>query len=146
MVRCVLCGKELKTERGYSVHLSRSHKISGHHGRFSLAFIYEFFSLLEKKRWKKAETYLENLKMDNVDDWISGYIHALNGMVTGLSMSHSVPRPYILYLKDFNDKKIKSLKNGFASFSKKLASKNDFDAGYFRAWKDFTEYVIRLRH
>jgi len=146
MVRCVLCGKELKTERGYSVHLSRTHKISDHHGRFSLLIMNEFFSLLEKKRWKKAETYLSKLKTDNVEEWISGYIHALNGMITALSTSHSIHQPYILYLKEFNDKKIKSLENEFAHFSKKLASKNEFDAGYFRAWKDFTEHVIQLRH
>lgn len=145
MVQCVLCGKELKTKRGYHVHLSRTHKVSDSHGRFSLTTVTELFPLLEKKRWKKAETQLNRVDKNQIDDWIRGYIHAIRGMIASLRTPHSVPKPYIIHLKEFSNQKLKELETGFGSFSKKLIPRNEFDTGYFQAWKDFTGYVIRLR-
>jgi len=145
MIQCVLCDKELKTKRGYYIHLSRTHKVSNSHGRFSLTSVTELFPLLEKKRWKKAETQLNSIDKNKIDDWIHGYIHAIRGMIASLRMPHSVPKPYIIHLKEFSKQKLKELQTGFSSFSKKLIPRNEFDTGYFQAWKDFTGFVIKLR-
>jgi hypothetical protein len=58
MVRYVLCNRQLKTEWGLSVHLARIHNILGIHGRLSLEIMTNFFPLLEKHLWAKAESFL----------------------------------------------------------------------------------------
>jgi hypothetical protein len=143
MVRCLLCDKKFRTERGLSVHLSRSHDVHGPHGRLSLKTIQKFFPLLKKKRWAKAEKFLKHT-MENVeeDEWINGYIHALSGMIIALKTSHSPPEPYIFSLKEFSNKKLEEVKDAFSDFSATLDSKNTFDAAYFQAWEDFTHYIL----
>lgn len=144
MVCCLLCDKELKTNRGLSVHLSRKHNVHGPHGRLALSVIGEFFPLLEKNRWAKAKRLLTRLKQNAEDDeWIKGYTHALNGMIEALNTSYSAPRPYILGLEEFSTKKLQEVKYGFRKLSAVLESKKEFDAAYFQAWQDFTNYVIK---
>jgi len=106
MVRCLLCDKEFKTERGLSVHLARTHDVHGSHGRLSLKTIQKFFPLLEKKRWAKAEKILKlTTKNAGDDEWKKGYIHALSGMIIALKVSYSPPQPYIVSLKEFSKNK-----------------------------------------
>jgi hypothetical protein len=147
MVRCILCGKELKTERGLSVHLARTHDVHGIHGRISLKIVKEFFPLLEKKRWTKAKKLLKHVKQDtdDSDEWISGYIHALTGMIVALKWSTSTPQPFIVGIGDFSDKKLKESKTMFDDLSVTLKDKDEFDTAYFQAWKDFTQYVLQTR-
>jgi hypothetical protein len=117
MVRCLLCDKKLKTNRGLSIHLSRTHNVHGVHGRFALSVIGEFFTLLEKNQWTKAERLLTKLKYNAEDDeWIKGYTHALNGMIDALKTSYSTPKPYILSLKDFSTKKLQEVKRWLQNF------------------------------
>lgn len=143
MVRCQLCNKEFKTERGLSVHLTRTHNIQGPHGRLSLNTSKNFFPLLEKNRWSKAEKHLK-IKEENSDDdeWIRGYLHALRGMITALRVSYSPPQPYIVNLKEFSNKKLQEVKESFSELSDKLNRKKPFDAAYFQAWEDFTQYIL----
>jgi hypothetical protein len=143
MVRCLLCDKELKTNRGLSVHLSRTHNVHGVHGRLALSVIRKFFPLLQKHRWAKAEQLLTRLKQNAEDDeWIKGYTHALNGMLEGLKTSYSAPQPFILSVKEFSTKKLQEVKDSFRNLSAVLESKKEFDTAYFQAWQDFTNYVI----
>lgn len=144
MVRCLLCDKELKTKRGLYVHLNRIHKICGPHSRLSLKTAEEFFPLLEKNRWKKAKIILKKIKQNQADEWTQGYLHALNGMISSLKMSDASPEPYIVKINQFEDKKLQEVKTGFNGFSD-LFGKKEFDAAYFKAWEDFTNYVIRCQ-
>ena len=146
MVRCILCGKEMETERGLSVHLARTHDVRGPHGRISLKLTEEFFPLLEKKRWTKAKKLLKRIKQNTDEDkWIRGYIHALTGMIAALTGSNSTPQPYIVGIDDFSNKKLKQTKSMFDDLSIKLENKNEFDMAYFQAWKDFTQYLLQTR-
>jgi hypothetical protein len=146
MFRCLLCDKKFKTERGLSVHLSRTHAIQGLHGRFSLKAVQEFFPLLRRRRWAKAEKFLElTVKKLGEDEWVKGYVHALSGMISALKMSDSSPRPYIVKLEDFGNKKLHEVKDMFTELSNTLDSKNTFDAAYFQAWEDFTQYALRTQ-
>jgi hypothetical protein len=146
MLRCLLCDKKFKTERGLSVHLSRTHDIQGSHGRLSLIAIQEFFPLLKRRRWAKAEKFLElTMKKIDEDEWINGYVHALSGMIAALKMSNSPPQPYVVKLEDFDNKKLHEVKDMFTELSNTLDSKNAFDAAYFQAWEDFTQYSLRTQ-
>jgi hypothetical protein len=105
--------------------------------------IQEFFPLLKRRRWAKAEKFLElTVKKLGEDEWINGYVHALSGMIAALKMSNSPPQPYVVKLEDFGNAKLKEVKGMFTDLSKSLDSKNDFDAAYFRAYEDFTQYAI----
>ena len=145
MVRCLVCDKELKTKRGLFVHLNRIHKIHGPRARLSLKIAEMFFPLLEKKRWKKAKNILKQVKQNQeTDEWTKGYIHALNGMISSLKMSDASPEPYIVKMNQFEDKRLREVKREFNDFSD-LFEKKEFDAAYFKAWEDFTNYVIRCQ-
>lgn len=146
MIRCVLCDKTFKTDRGLAVHLARTHDVQGVHGRISLKAITEFFPLLEKKRWTKAEKILKKVtKTTDVDEWIKGYLHALNGMIIALKSSHSTPRPYIVDLDELNTEKLQEVKDGFSQLSDDLRNKKEFDAAYFQAWENFTHYLLQTQ-
>ena len=147
MVTCILCKKTFKSQRGLSLHLTRSHDIQGSHGRLSLNTIQKFFPLLTKNRWAKAERKLK-IKMENAgdDEWIQGYLHALNGMIMALKVNYSNPEPYIVNLKEFSQKKLQEIKKSFNSLSNTLNKQNIFDATYFQAWEDFTKYTLDLKN
>ena len=128
------------------MHLSRTHAVRGSHGRFSLKTVQEFFPLLKRRRWAKAEKFLElTVKNLGVDEWINGYVHALSGMIAALKMPNLPPKPYIVKLEDFSNKKLIHIKDMFTDISNTMNSKNAFDAGYFRAWKDFTHYALKTQ-
>lgn len=147
MVICSLCKKNFKTRRGLSVHLTKTHDIQGSHGRFSLYIIKDFFPLLTKKRWKKAERKFK-IKTENAgdDEWVQGYLHALNGMITALKASYSNLEPYIVRLKEFNKEKLLITKLRFNNLSNTLINQSKFDAAYFQAWEDFTKYTLGLQN
>ena len=144
MVRCLLCDREFKTKQGLFVHLNRIHKICGFRARLSLKIGEEFFPLLEKKRWKKAKNIMKKIQQNQeMDEWTKGYLHALNGMISSLKMSDVSPEPYIHKIKQFEEKKLQEIKAGFNDFSNLFNGKKEFDVAYFKAWKDFTNYIIR---
>jgi hypothetical protein len=146
MVRCLLCDKKFKTERGLSVHLARTHDIHGPHGRLSLKTIQKFFPLLKKRQWAKAEKFLkQTVKKIEEDEWVKGYTHALNGMIKALKATYSPPQPYIVKLKEFSSKRLQEVKDTFTELSDTLDNKNTFDAAYFQAWEDFTQYALRAK-
>jgi hypothetical protein len=106
-----------------------------------------FFPLLEKNRWAKAEKLLTKVtKTIEIDEWTRGYLHALSGMIIALRISHSTPQPYIVDLNDKNTKKLEEAKNSFNKLSKKLTNKKQFDAAYFHAWQDFTQYLLKTQN
>ncbi|MFB0523620.1 MAG: hypothetical protein ACETV1_07680, partial [Candidatus Bathyarchaeia archaeon] len=70
------------------------------------------------------------------DEWIEGYVQALNGMLIALKESHSSPEPYILQMKRYSGQKLQTLKEDFATLSNKPVN-TTFDKGYIQAWIDY---------
>ena len=79
------------------------------------------------------------------NEWMMGYIHALDGMISALKSGDSSNEPYIFTLQRCNYKKLQEVKNIFGEFSKKLVLVKDFDAAYFQAWKDLTYYMTNSK-
>jgi hypothetical protein len=145
MVICRLCGREFKNEHGLIVHLARTHDIHGVHGRLSLKAIYRIFPLLKKRRWSRAEKVLDNVVDKNEEDeWIGGYVHALKGMILALKTGHASPQPFLFNLKSYDRQRIEEAKEGFIRLSKKPLN-TEFDEGYFKAWTDYSQYLLHRR-
>jgi hypothetical protein len=146
MFGCLLCAKKFKTKKGLSSHLSKSHNIHDQKQKFSLYIIGDFFPLIENRSWTKAENMLQQIKQKRItNEWLMGYIHALNGMLSALKSGDSSNEPYIFALKRSDYKKLQEVKKMFGEFSKKLVHVQDFDAAYFQAWNDFTYYVMNSK-
>jgi hypothetical protein len=146
MISCLLCEKKFKTKRGLSSHLTRIHDVYGYKQRFSLYIKGVFFPLIEKRKWKKAEKLLQELYLKEKNtEWMMGYIHALEGMISALKGEGSTQEPYIFNLKKSSYKKLQEVKRNFNEFSKTLSHKKNFDAAYFQAWNDFTNFVINSK-
>ena len=135
MRACGLCGRKFKNERGLMVHLARTHDIHGARGRLSINAVYRFFPLLEERRWTDAQKFLNKVEGAE-DEWIGGYVQALNGMLIALKESHSSPQPYILQMKRYSSQELQNLKESFATLSNKPVN-TTFDKGYIQAWLDY---------
>ena len=110
-----------------------------------LEVIGDFFPLIEKRSWTKAEELLEEMRKDNSStDWMLGYLLALGGMISALKEGGSI-EPYIFSLKRCNYQQLQEEQNGFNEFNKLLAPKKDFDAAYFQAWNDLTYYMMNSK-
>ena len=146
MINCLLCEKKFKTIRGLTSHLTRIHDVSDNKQRFSLYIIGDFFPLIENNSWTKAENLLEQINKEKKNnEWIKGYIHALEGMISALKGGLSTQEPYIFDLKKSNYKKLQEIKKMFNEFGKNSLHKNDFDTAYFQAWNDYTYYLINSK-
>jgi hypothetical protein len=143
MFHCLLCDKKFKTKKGLSIHLARIHDVHGIQGRLSIKTIQNFFPLLKKKRWAKAENFLKLTRNNTSDNqWIEGYTHALTGMIAALKTPHSLHEPYIINLGELGNKKLQEVKDKFNDVSNALNNGNRFDSAYFQAWKDYTKYRL----
>jgi len=134
MRACGLCDRKFKNERGLMVHLARIHNIHGARGRLSIKAAHRFFPLLEERRWADAQRFLNKVE-GTEDEWIEGYVQALNGMLIALRESHSSPQPYILQMKRYGGQELQNLKEGFVTLSNKPLN-TIFDKGYIQAWLD----------
>ena len=117
------------------MHLARIHDIHGSRGRLSIKAAHRFFPLLEERRWADAQRFLNKVEGAE-DEWIEGYVQALNGMLIALKESHSSPQPYILQMKRYSDQELQNLKEGFAALSNKPVN-TTFDKGYIQAWINY---------
>jgi len=91
------------------VHLARTHDIHGARGRLSIKAVYRFFPLLEERRWSDAQKFLNKVEGAE-DEWIEGYVQALNGMLIALKESHSSAQPYIQQIKRYSGQELRNLK------------------------------------
>ena len=117
------------------MHLARTHDIHGARGRLSIKAVYRFFPLLEERRWSDAQKFLNKVEGAE-DEWIEGYVLALNGMLIALKESHSSPEPYILQIKRYSGQELRNLKEDFATLSNKPVN-TTFDKGYIQAWINY---------
>lgn len=142
MVICQLCDRKFENEHGLSVHLARAHDVHGSRGRLSLNVIHRFFPSLKKRKWTKAERFLNKAVDGDVHDvWIRGYAQALRGMIITLRMDHTSPEPFILKLKRYYEEPLQEVKKEFLKLSRRSLN-TEFDEGYFRAWADYTHYLL----
>lgn len=135
MKTCGLCGRKFKNEGGLRVHLARTHDIHGVRGRLSIRTVYRFFPLLEERKWTNAQRFLKKVEGAE-DEWIEGYLQALNGMLLAMKETQSSPQPYILQLEGHGSQELQNLKESFATLSNKPLN-TEFDEGYFQAWVDY---------
>ncbi len=84
------------------------------------------------------------MKKNPEDEWVKGYFHALDGMITALKAPHSSPLPYIIKLKRLDRKKILKARKSFNELVRNLTTKSEFDTGYFQAWNDYLHYKLHL--
>jgi len=140
-----LCSREFENQHGLYVHLARIHDVHGTRGRLPLKTLHRFFPWLKKRKWSKAEGFLKRVVGDDIEDaWITGYVHALRGMITTLRVGHSSPQPFILKLKNYQKEQLERARKEFIKLSEKPLN-TEFDGGYFQAWADYTHYVLHQR-
>jgi hypothetical protein len=145
MVTCQLCQKKFKNKQGLSIHLARAHNVHGRRGRLSLKTIHQFFPLLKKRKWAKAERFLQQVEQKGSEDkWIRGYVQALEGMITTLKVDGSFPRPFIYELKSYSRReRLHEVEKEFTELSEKQLN-TEYDRGYFRVWTDYTHFLYRM--
>jgi hypothetical protein len=126
--------------------LARSQDVRDIQGHLSIKTIQNFYPLLKKKRWAKAENFLKLTRRNSsVDQWVEGYTHTLTCMIGGLKTAHSLHEPVIINLGKLDNKKLQEIKDKFNDFSNTLNNGNRFDAAYFQAWEDCTQYNLQLQ-
>ncbi len=101
----------------------------------SKIFVVRFFQLIKGRRFAEAERVLERMRSKtNETEWNSGYIHALDGILTAQKSGDSYA-----FIKniDFDDEK--NLKKFRKEFLKEYKNKvhADYDRGFFAAWADY---------
>jgi len=98
MISCLLCEKKFETQKGLSAHLARVHDVRDQKQKFSLYIIADFFPLIEKRSWTKTETLLQQIKEEkNNTEWMMGYIHALEGMISALIIGGERWKPMVIW-------------------------------------------------
>ena len=101
----------------------------------SKIFVVRFFQLIKGRRFAEAERVLERIRSKtNETEWNSGYLHALDGILTAQKSGDSY-----VFIKniDFDDEK--NLKKFRKEFLKEYKNKvhADYDRGFFAAWADY---------
>lgn len=106
----------------------------------SKIFVTRFFQLVEGRRFAEAERVLERIRLKtNETEWNSGYLHALDGMLSTQKSGDSYSFLNNLNFKD--EKEFKRLKKEFLKKSKNKINA-DYDRGFFAAWADYMRISI----
>ena len=105
----------------------------------------EFFKFMVARRFADAERTLERLKKRlkktvSDEEWRSGYLHALNGMLTALKSGED---SYSL-IHNMNAEK-KELKRYKAEMKRHAENTihSRFDRGFFSAWVDYVDFLLK---
>ena len=101
----------------------------------SKIFVVRFFQLVKGRRFAEAERVLERIRLKtSKTEWNSGYIHALDGMLSAQKSSDSYT-----FIKNVNFNDEKELKKFRKEFLKEYKNKihADYDRGFFAAWADY---------
>lgn len=101
----------------------------------SKIFVVRFFQLIKGRRFAEAERVLERIRSKtNETDWNSGYLHALDGILTAQKSSDSY-----VFIKNVDFENEKNLKKFRKEFLKEYKNKvhADYDRGFFAAWADY---------
>lgn len=101
----------------------------------SKIFVVRFFQLIKGRRFAEAERVLERIRSKtNETDWNSGYLHALDGILTAQKSGDSY-----VFIKNVDFENEKNLKKFRKEFLKEYKNKvhADYDRGFFAAWADY---------
>ncbi|MCJ7613891.1 hypothetical protein MUO71_03895 [Candidatus Bathyarchaeota archaeon] len=101
----------------------------------SKIFVVRFFQLIKGRRFAEAERVLERIRLKtNETEWNSGYLHALDGILTAQKSNDSYA-----FIKNMDFENEKNLKKFRKEFLKEYKNKihTDYDRGYFAAWADY---------
>jgi len=102
-----------------------------------------FRLLIEGESSSAAELLLRRLEQRLEDgDWSKGYINALEGMLLQ-SRSRSSRNPLVVQVRE-DPSEAASMIEDFRRRSEQEWG-SDFDRGYFRAWTDFLEAILRYK-
>jgi len=102
--------------------------------------IIAFFKNVLERRFSEAEREIKKIRDENLgnDDFMSGYLNALEGIVTSIRSGDE--RDFINKLPQ-DDKSMRGYKRSFGEFLKG-DTQDSFDKGYFSAWSDFIHYKL----
>ena len=102
--------------------------------------IIAFFKNVLERRFSEAEREIKKIRDKNLsnDDFMSGYLNALEGIVTSIRSGDE--RDFINKLP-LDDKSMRGYKRSFGEFLKG-DPQDSFDKGYFSAWSDFIHYKL----
>ena len=102
--------------------------------------IIAFFKNVLERRFSEAEREIKKIRDKNLsnDDFMSGYLNALEGIVTSIRSGDE--RDFINKLPQ-DDKSMRGYKRSFGEFLKG-DTQDPFDRGYFSAWSDFIHYRL----
>jgi hypothetical protein len=107
----------------------------------SKIFVARFFQLVEGRRFAEAERVLERIRLKtNETEWNSGYLNALDGMLSTQKSGDSYSFLNNFIFKD--EKELKKFKKEFLKKSKNKISA-DYDRGFFAAWADYMRMSIK---
>jgi hypothetical protein len=102
--------------------------------------IIAFFKNVLERRFSEAEREIKKIRDKNLgnDDFMSGYLNALEGIVTSIRSGDE--RDFINKLPQ-DDKSMRGYKRSFGEFLKG-DTQDSFDKGYFSAWSDIIHYKL----
>ena len=107
----------------------------------SKIFVTRFFQLVDKRRFAEAERVLERIRLKtNETEWNSGYLHALDGMLSTEKSSDSYAFLKNLSLDD--ESELKKFRKKFLRESRNKIHA-DYDRGFFAAWADYVRMSIK---
>ena len=104
--------------------------------------IIAFFKNVLERRFSEAEREIKKIRDKNLgnDEFMSGYLNALEGIVTSIRSGDE--RDFINKLPQ-DAKSMRGYKRSFREFLKG-DTQDSFDKGYFSAWSDFIHYKLNL--
>lgn len=139
---CEVCGRKFKSGRGLKYHIARAHKTPKALRSLYTKTASEFYPLLEERKWLDAERFLREVKREGIEEeWMRGYIQALEGMLLALRMGPSSPPPHVLEVIGYDKSQLTDAKKGFNRLLR-MPMKTEYDAGYFQAWFNYIDHLL----
>ncbi|RLG91951.1 MAG: hypothetical protein DRO36_02915 [Candidatus Hecatellales archaeon] len=108
----------------------------------SKIFAKRFYELTLKRDFAEAERVLEKIREKaSKSGWDKGYIFALEGMLLAYKNKDD---DYLFINRLQPDKQyLKKIKKDFEEKARNLLTNSDFDRGFFSAWVDLANHLLK---
>jgi hypothetical protein len=109
---------------------------------FPQALVTRFFQLINNHKITEAHRQLQRIKQQMPKkEWDHGYYKALQGIL----LTRKTNGNQYAFLPNLNPNDKASIKQHRDEFSKRVKSRfyNNFDRGFFSAWTDYTQLLIK---
>jgi hypothetical protein len=109
---------------------------------FPQALVTRFFQLINNHKITEAHRQLQRIKQQMPKkEWDHGYYKALQGIL----LTRKTNGNQYAFLPNLNPNDKASIKQYRDEFSKRVKSRfyNNFDRGFFSAWTDYTQLLIK---